>query len=96
MSEKKVSVNDNNMEHIAGGSVVPDEIHNLKNFVNRTVVGVPAGTCLQMQRCPGGAFLPVMYYEGNSIFVNAFFMQEGYLLAFKDGIYGFVDAGYVS
>ncbi len=95
MSEMKSSVNENEMNHIAGGSVVPDEIHNLKNFVNRTVVGLPSGTCLQMQSCPDGPFLPVMYYEGNNIFVNAFFMQEGYLLAFKDGMYGFVDGGYV-
>ena len=82
------------LENITGGAVIPDEIHNLNNFTYRTVV-VPAGTQLVMQNTPGGSFMSTSYTNGEPIFVNSFFSQAGYLLAFKNGIYGFVDAKYV-
>ena len=91
--EEKIRENNEELENIAGGAGL-DEIHNLKNFVYRTVV-VPAGTQLVMQNTPGGSFMSTSYTNGEPIFVNSFFSQAGYLLAFKNGIYGFVDAKYV-
>ena len=94
MSEME-KINQEEEKEIAGGAVTPDEIHNLKNFVTRTVGGLPAGTYLQMQVRPNGPFMRQMYSNGEPIFVNAFYSESGYLLAFKNGIYGFVDAKYV-
>ena len=95
MSENKSLTNELELENVAGGAVTPDEIHNLKNYVYKTVANLPMGTCLQMQTTPNGAFMSTMYYNGEPIFVNGFFSQSGYLLAFKNGIYGFVDSRYV-
>ena len=39
--------------------------------------------------------MSTMYSNGESIYVNGFYSEAGYLLAFKNGIYGFVDANYV-
>lgn len=88
--------NEAELENAAGGAVIPDEIHNLKNFVSRTVVNLPMGTFLQMQARPNGTFMSQMYSNGEPIFVNAFYSEAGYLLAFRNGIYGFVDAKYVA
>lgn len=96
MSENKNRTSEMEMENIAGGAVTPDEVHNLNNFIYRTVVNLPVGTCLQMQMTPNGPFMSQMYYNGEAIFVNKFFSEAGYLLAFRNGIYGFVDARYVS
>ena len=83
------------LENVAGGATMPDEIHNLKNFVYRTVVNLPQGTYLQMQARPNGAFMSPMYSNGESIYANAFYSEAGYLLAFRNGVYGYVDAKYV-
>ena len=96
MSENKKMTSDMEMENTAAGASIPDEIHNLNNFTYRTVVNLPIGTYLQMQATPNGAFMSQMYSNGESIFVNRFFAEAGYLLAFRNGIYGFVDARYVS
>jgi hypothetical protein len=96
MSENKKMTSDMEMENIAAGSNTVDEIHNLNNFTYRTVVNLPIGTYLQMQATPNGPFMSQMYNNGESIFVNKFFSEAGYLLAFRNGIYGFVDARYVS
>lgn len=93
MEEKKL--NDQDLENAAGGMNTPDEVHNLNNYTYRTVSGLPAGTCLQMQMTPNGPFMSTMYSNGESIYVNKYFVQSGYLLAFKNGIYGYVDGRYV-
>ena len=93
MSEEK-KINPEELENAAGGINTPDEVHNLNNFEYRTV-HVPAGKLLVMQTTPGGSFMSVSYSNGQSIFVNKFFYQSGYLLAFQNGIYGYVDAQYV-
>ena len=95
MSEEKNITNEMELEDAAGGYVTPDEIHNLNNFTYRTVCNLPSGTFLQMQNSPNGGFLSPMYSNGQAIFVNSFYSEGGYLLAFQNGIYGFVDAKYV-
>ena len=95
MSDIKNVTKEAELENVAGGAVIPDEIHNLKNYVYRTVANLPMGTYLQMQANPNGAFMSTMYSTGEPIFVNRFYSESGYLLAFKNGIYGFVDGRYV-
>ena len=92
MSEAKVD--NEGLENISGGAGMQEGIYNLGNFVYRTVF-VPTGTYLVMQQWPGGPFMPVSYSSGESIFVNQFYYNSGYLLAYKNGTYGLVDAQYV-
>ena len=92
MSEIKMS--NEELENISGGAGSPNEIYNLRNFVYRTV-HVPPGTLLVMQDGPGGGFMSTSYMNGESIYVNASYSWAGYLLAFKDGQYGYVDAKFV-
>ncbi len=96
MTDEFKKIDNENLEEAAGGnSYVPnDYVHDLNNYVYRTVT-VPAGTCLQMQKQPNGSFMNVMYYNGDQIFVHRNFWDEGYFLAYRNGIYGFVDAKYV-
>ena len=96
MTEEIRKINDENAKEAAGGSgyVNNDYVHDLNNFVYRTV-SVPAGTVLQMQWQPNGAFMSEMYNNGDQIFVHRNFWEDGYFLAWKNGIYGFVDAKYV-
>ena len=49
-----------------------------------------------MQNGPGGA--PIggfQWYNGNTILVHKNFWEYGYFLAYRDGLYGYVDAKYV-
>ena len=92
MSE--VTLNNEELEGVAGGAMSQYEIYNLSNYVFRRV-SVPQGTLLVMQDSPGGAFLPTSYKNGEQILVNRYYSLAGYLVAFKDGVYGFVDAKYV-
>lgn len=91
---KAMNLENDVLETVAGGAYTQDQIYNLSNYVYRTV-SVPAGTLLVMQDGPGGAFLPTSYVNGEAILVNKFISVAGYLIAFKNGAYGFVDAKYV-
>lgn len=94
MTEMK-KLNDIAAEQAAGGMNGVDSVHDLNNFVYRTVRNLPAGTCLQMQVSPNGAFMKQMYNQGETIFVHRSFCENGYFLAYRNGVYGFVDAKYV-
>ena len=87
-------LNNEELEKAVGGASTPNGVYNLNSFVYRTV-SVPEGTLLVMQERPRGGFLPTYYYNGESIFVNAYYIESGYLIAYKDGNYGYVDAQYV-
>ena len=95
MAEFK-KMDDQSMENIAGGAGAGqvDYVHDLNNYVYRTV-SVPAGTTLVMQVSPRGNFLNVSYQNGEQIFVHRNFWEDGYFLAYRNGVYGFVDAQYV-
>ena len=82
------------LEKAFGGASAPNGVYNLNNFVYRSV-SVPEGTLLVMQERPRGGFLSTYYYNGESIFVNTCYSEAGYLIAYKDGNYGYVDAQYV-
>ena len=87
-------INENATENVSGG-YGNDSLHNLDNYVYRTVGNLPAGECLVMQYEPGGAFMGEQYWPGDPIFVHPTFWENGYLLAYRNGVFGFVDARYV-
>ena len=82
------------LESVAGGSDTKDIKYNLNNYAFKTV-SVPMGTLLVMQERPGGEFMSSYYSNGESILVNMRYAENGYLLAYKNGVYGYVDMNYV-
>ncbi len=92
MEEKRL--NNEELEQVAGG-VSDDTKYNLSYYAYKTV-SVPPGTLLVMQEKPGGEFMSTYYMDGESILVNMRYAKNGYLLAYKNGVYGFVDMRYVS
>ena len=92
---KEVGLNNEELEQVAGGNSRNDTMYNLSYYAYRTV-SVPAGTLLVMQEKPRGNFLSTYYTNGESIFVNMRYAENGYLLAYKDGVYGYVDMQYVN
>ena len=88
-------VKDEELENVSGGYV--DYVHDLSNYVYKTVVNLPVGTCLVMQNGVAGA--PIggfQWYNGDTIFVHKNFWEDGYFLAYRGGLYGYVDFHYVS
>ena len=72
-----------------------DDVHDLDNFEYRTVE-IDNGGALVFQKTAGGAFMSkYKYYDGDRIFVNVDYRERGYALAYKNGVYGYVDAGYI-
>lgn len=69
--------------------------YDLSNFGYRTVRISGPGT-LVFQSSPNGAFMnDYQFNNGDAIYVNLSWNQNGYALAYKDGVYGYVDAGFI-
>ena len=78
-----------------GDSRGGDDVHDLDNFVYRTVE-IDNGGALVFQRTPRGAFMyDHKFYDGDEIFVNEFYRESGYALAYEGGSYGYVDVRYI-
>ena len=92
---KEVELGSEQLESIAGGDSLQDTMYNLNYYQYRTV-SVPMGTLLVMQDRPGGEFMSTYYMNGDSIYVNMRYALNGYLLAYKNGVYGYVDMQYVN
>ena len=92
---KEDGLNSNELEQVVGGGSVQDTMYNLNYYEYRTV-SVPMGTLLVMQERPGGDFMSTYFTNGESIYVNMRYAQNGYLLAYKNGFYGYVDMQYVN
>lgn len=72
-----------------------DDVHDLDNFEYR-YVDIDNGGALVFQRTPRGEFMyKYKFYDGDRIFVNVDYREGGYALAYKNGVYGFVDASYI-
>ncbi|MBO7710855.1 MAG: hypothetical protein J6S83_10330 [Lachnospiraceae bacterium] len=93
--EEEKKMDEQKLEEVAGGYAMQDYVHDLNLYVYRTVYNLPAGTCLQMQITPNGAFMKEMYWQGEPIFVHKNYWENGYFLAYRNGVYGYVDAKYV-
>ena len=92
---KEVGLSNEELERVAGGESIQDTKYNLNHYAYRTV-SVPQGTLLVMQECPGGSFMSTYFTNGESILVNMYYAENGYLLAYKNGVYGYVDMRYVN
>ena len=78
-----------------GDSRGGDDVHDLDNFVYRTVE-IDNGGALVFQKSPRGAFMyDHKFYDGDEIFVNEYYRESGYALAYEGGSYGYVDAGHI-
>lgn len=67
----------------------------LSNFEYRYVATNGRGT-LVFQKTPGGTFMSdYKFRNGDRIYVNVYWRQNGYAIAYKDGVYGYVDASYI-
>ena len=72
-----------------------DSIHDLDNFEYR-YVNIDNGGALVFQRTPRGEFMyKYKFYDGDRIFVNVDYRERGYALAYKNGVYGYVDERYI-
>ncbi len=70
--------------------------HDLSNFGYRTVNTAGRG-CLVFQTQPAGAVISgYQYWDGDSIYVNLTWREQGYALAYDNGVYGYVDASYIN
>ena len=92
---QEVILNNSELESVAGGDSLQDTKYNLSYYAYKTV-SVPLGTLLVMQERPGGEFMSTSYTNGESILVNMRYAENGYLLAYKNGVYGYVDMNYVN
>jgi len=69
--------------------------YDLDNFGYRTVRTRGRGN-LVFQSSPGGSFMrEYSYRDGDRIYVNLDWRQDGYAIAYADGDYGYVDASYI-
>ena len=72
-----------------------DDVHDLDNFEYR-YVDIDNGGALVFQKTAGGTFMSkYKFYDGDRIFVNVYYREKGYALAYKSGAYGYVDARYI-
>ncbi|MBR2764713.1 MAG: hypothetical protein IKE03_01855 [Blautia sp.] len=79
----------------ANVSAAPDP-HNLSEFVYRTVNTAGRG-CLVFQSGPGGSVIDGhQFWDGDQIFVNLNWREQGYAMAYEDGVFGYVDASYIN
>ena len=75
-------------------SWISDE-YDLSSFGYRPVNTRGRGA-LVFQTAPGGSFLSdYRYTDGDSIYVNLSWRENGYALAYENGVYGYVDASYI-
>ena len=52
---------------------------------------------LVFQKAPKGSFMSNhKFYDGDWIYVNTLWRQQGYAMAYEDGEYGYVDASYIA
>lgn len=73
-----------------------DSKYDLSNFGYRTVVTKGRGR-LVFQTKPRGSFMAqYKYFDGDQIYVNLYWREDGYAIAYQNGTYGYVDASYIS
>ena len=99
MNCRMISLCDEDLEKVSGGMNYNNDMKNLKHFVTRTVCNVinyRLESCLEMRLTPKGRVIPgVSWVNGEAILVHKDYNAEGWLLAYKDGHYGFVSSNNV-
>ncbi len=73
----------------------PDDAWDLDYYEYRTV-RIRGGGALVFQKKPGGAFMyDHKFYDGDRIYVNVEWDEDGYTMAYDHGVYGYVDSSYI-
>lgn len=71
------------------------DIYDLYDYEYRPVVTKGRGS-LVFQREPRGSFMSAYSYtDGDWVFVNPYYREGNYALAYCNGVYGYVDASYI-
>ncbi len=79
----------------SGATGIPSSARNLSKFAYRTVRTKGRGS-LVFQKAPRGKSIAgYKYYDGDKIYVNVSYREDGYAVAYEDGVYGYVDASYI-
>ena len=79
------------------GSTQNADRFDLSNYVHRTVVTTDSRGALVFQSSPNGSFMfDYQFWNGDDIYVNLTWRQDGYAIAYKNGVYGYVDASYIN
>ena len=97
MEEKtlKEKMNAEDLQNVAGGQDGYDWIHDLSCFIHRTVCNVihyDDSACLTLRKTPDGVIIPnVGWQNGEHILVHGSYSEEGWLFAYKNGFFGFVN-----
>ncbi len=94
MADEKKELNENELEEVAGGAGY-DYIHDLKNFVWKTVCNVihyDDTACLTLREEPGGTIIyGIGWQNGDAIRVHREYRSQGWYFAYKNGVYGYVN-----
>ena len=73
-----------------------DDKFNLSNYAYRTVKTDNSKGALVFQTSPNGSFMnDYEFWNGDRIYVNLNWRQDGYAIAYQDGVFGYVDANYI-
>ena len=96
MAEKNIrELSMEEMETVAGGAARNDSIHDLSQFIRRTVCNVihyDDTACLTLRRTPNGAVIPgVGWQNGESILVHGTYKEDGWYFAYINDKYGYVN-----
>lgn len=73
-----------------------DNRYDLSDYVYRSVKTKGRGD-LVFQETPNGKFMfKYSFKDGDIVYVNRYWGQENYSIAYCDGVYGYVDSSYIS
>jgi len=76
-------------------SALASDKYDLDNYGWRRVSSKGRGS-LVFQKAPRGSFMSGhKFYDGDQIYVNLYYRENGYAFAYDDGVYGYVDASYI-
>lgn len=100
MTEEKKVMDAENLEEVTGGNSQGIDIyHDLDRFVAHRVKGVihyNDTACLTMRMQPNGDIIwGVGWQNGDIILINKHINENGWLFAYKNGLYGYVNGAYV-
>ena len=84
-------------DYINWSSKSSTDRYSLSNYGYRTVKTKGGNDTLVFQTSPNGSFMyDYQYWNGDTIYVNLYWRQDGYAIAYKNGEYGYVDAKYIN
>lgn len=79
----------------SGASGIPSSAKDLSDYEYLTVRSKGRGS-LVFQKSPGGQSISGhKYYDGDQIYVNIYYREGRYAVAYDKGVYGYVDASYI-